>query len=372
MRAILQPLWENRYLRLTAFLLFAAAVLWFFYQTRVPWTIFILSYTLAYLVNPLVTWLQRRRVPRWLGVFAAFLLLGGVVALTTFVVSEFVQQVTAFFERSPDLARQIARWYEGLPALARRSVPAPLLELLTQYGNDLVGALEQALVASSDRLAGVGRGIFSSVVGVVGGVVQATIFFVLTGFFLYDFPALNRHFLRAVPHRHQHGAVELIRKLDLSVGGYIRGQLLVSVFVGLAIGAGMALVGVPFALGIGFLAGVFNIVPYLGPVVAFVPAALLALTLGLTQLLLTAAVFLAVNFLDGNVLSPFIFSLTIKLHPVAVLTSVVVGATLLGFVGAIIAVPTAAFLTLLYQEYYLTSRWYRGVAASAEASPGGR
>ena len=157
MRAILRPLWENRYLRLAAFLLVLAAVLWFFYQTRVPWTIFLLSYTVAYLVNPLVSWLQRRRIPRWLGVFAAFLLLSGLIALTTFVVSEFVQQVTAFFERSPDLAGQIARWYEGLPALARRSVPAPLLDLLSQYGNDLEGALEQALVASSERLARVGQ-----------------------------------------------------------------------------------------------------------------------------------------------------------------------------------------------------------------------
>ena len=100
-------------------------------------------------------------------------------------------------------------------------------------------------------------------------------------------------------------------------------------------------------------------------------AALLALTLGLTQLLLTAAVFLAVNFLDGNVLSPFIFSYTIKLHPVTVLTSVIVGATLLGFVGALVAVPTAAFLTLLYRDYYLTSRWYKNGANRSSAGPGG-
>lgn len=159
------------------------------------------------------------------------------------------------------------------------------------------------------------------------------------------------------------------------MGGYIRGQLLISVVVGLAISLGMAVLGVPFALGIGFLAGVFNIVPFLGPVIAFIPAALLALTLGWYQLGLTAAIFLGVNFLDGYVLSPFIFSLTIKLHPVVVLTAILIGASLLGFFGAIIAVPTAAFLTLLYEEYYLTSRWYdredevREDGASAEQKP---
>ncbi len=358
MREALRPLTENPYLRLLTVLLAFAAVAWFFYHTRVPWTIFLLAYTVAYLLNPLVTWLQRRRLPRWLGVFAAFLLLGAVIALTTFVVSGFVQQATAFVRETPDLAAQIAAWYERLPGLARRVVPAPLLALLSEYGDSITGSLTAALEAAAQRLPGVGRGLFSSVVGVIGGLVQTTVFLILTAFFLYDFPALNHSFFRAFPRRYHPAVIELFRKLDLSVGGYVRGQLLVSVVVGLAIWLGMALLGVPFALGIGFLAGVFNIVPYLGPVVAFVPAALLALTLGWTQFLLTAAIFLGVNFVDGNIISPFIFSLTIKLHPVTVLTSILVGASLFGFLGAVVAVPSAAFLTLLYREYYLTSRWY--------------
>lgn len=358
MRAILRPLWENPYLRLVTFLLAVAAAVWFFYQTRVPWAIFILAYTVAYLANPLVTALQRRRVPRWLGVFAALLLLGGILALTTFVVSGFVQQAAAFVRETPDLAGQIARWYEGLPRLARRSVPAPLLALLAEYGDAITGSLTATLEAAAQQLPGVGRGLFSSVVGVIGGLVQTTVFLILTVFFLYDFPALNHSFFRAFPRRHHHAIIELFRKLDLSVGGYVRGQLLVSVIVGVAVWLGMFLLGIPFALGIGFLAGVFNIVPYLGPVVAFVPAALLALTLGWSYLLATAAIFLGINFVDGNIISPFVFSLTIKLHPVTVLTSIIVGASLFGFLGAVVAVPSAAFLTLLYREYYLTSRWY--------------
>lgn len=358
MRQTLRQLWQNPYFRLVTFLLLLAAFSWFFYRTRVPWTLFLLSYTVAYLVNPLVTWLQRRRVPRWAGVAVALLILGLFLSLTTLVVAGFVQQATAFVQASPDLVGQIVRWYEGLPGLARRIVPAPLLSLLSEYGDDLVSSLQTTLAASAERLAGVGSSIFSSVLGVVGGVVQAAVFLVLTVFFLYDFPTLNRAFFRAFPRRYQTGVVELLRKLDLSVGGYLRGQLLVSVVVGVAIWLGMTVLGVPFALGIGFLAGVFNIVPYLGPVIAFIPAALLTLTLGGSHLIGTVAVFLGVNFLDSNIISPFIFSLTIKLHPVLVLTSILVGASLFGLAGAIIAVPSAAFLTLLYSEYYLDSRWY--------------
>jgi predicted PurR-regulated permease PerM len=358
MRQTLGLLWHNPYVRLLTFLLLLVAAGWFFYQTRVPWFIFLLSYTVAYLANPLVTWLQHHRIPRWLGVLFALLLLGLLITMTTFVVIGFVQQATTFVQQAPDLGAQLVRWYERLPGLARRILPIPVIDLLSQYSDNLVSSLETTLGASAERLAGVGTSIFSSILGLIGGLVQAAVFLVLTIFFLYDFPTLNRVFFRAFPRRHHEAVIELFRKLDLSVGGYIRGQLLVSLFVGFAIWLGMTVLGVPFALGIGFLAGVFNIVPYLGPVVAFLPAALLTLTLGWSHLFATAAVFLAVNFIDGNIISPFIFSLTIKLHPVAVLTAITVGASLLGLFGAVIAVPTVAFLTLLYQEYYLTSPWY--------------
>lgn len=358
MRQTLGLLWHNPYFRLLTFLLLLVAAGWFFYQTRVPWTIFLLAYTVAYLANPLVTWLQHHRIPRWAGVLVALLILSVIIAVTTLVVVGFVRQAATFIQHTPDLGARIAQWYEDLPRLARRVVPDPLLELLAQNSGRLTDSLEGTLGASAERLASFGTSIFSSVLGLIGGLVQAAVFLVLTIFFLYDFPALNRAFFRAFPRRHHDAVIELFRKLDLSVGGYIRGQLLVSLFVGFAIWLGMTILGVPFALGIGFLAAVFNIVPYLGPVVAFIPAALLTLTLGWSHLLATAAVFLAVNFVDGNLISPFIFSFTIKLHPVAVLTAITVGASLLGLLGALVAVPMVAFLTLLYHEYYLTSPWY--------------
>ncbi len=278
------------------------------------------------------------------------------ISLTSFVVAGFVQQATTFIQQSPDLEAQIVSWYESLPGLPRRVVPTPLLNLLSQYSDNLTSSLEATLAASAERLAGVGTSIFSTVISVIGGIVQTAVFLVLTVFFLYGFPALNHSFFRAFPRRYHSAVIELFRKLDPSVGDYIRGQLLVAVVVGFAVWLGMALLGVPFALGIGFLASVFNVV--LGPVVAFVPAALLTLTLGWTHPIATAAVFLAVNFLDSNVISPFIFSLTVKLHPVTVLTAIIVGASLFGLFGAVIAVPTVVFLTLLYEEYYLTSSWY--------------
>jgi predicted PurR-regulated permease PerM len=353
-----KQLWQQPYFRLAIFLLMLAIVCWFFYQTRTPWIVFILAYTTAYLLNPVVSWLRHYRIPRWAGTLISLSILLGLVSLAVYVLIGFVEQATLFVQEHPDLGAQIAGWYETLPQLARRIVPAPILELLSQYGDRLETSFETSLGASAERLASLGSNVFSSVVGLIGGFVRLAVFLVLMGFFLNDFPSLNHHFFRIFPKRHHPAVIELVRKLDLSVGGYIRGQLLIALCVGFAIWLGMALLNVPFALGIAFLAGVFNIVPYLGPVVAFIPAALLALTLGWGHFIATAAIFLGVNFLDGNILSPFIFSYTIKLHPVAVLTAIIVGASLFGILGAVIAVPTVAFLSLLYEDYYLSSSWY--------------
>lgn len=357
----LSQLWVNPYVRLAAFLGACGVLLLFFYHSRGAWLLFLLAYAVAYLMNPLVSALQRRGVPRWGGVFASLLVLLVLLGLASLVVAGFVQQASDFVQRAPDIGEQLSVWYAELPALVRRFVPPPLLALFEQTatpGGAQGSALESALSALGELFARVGSNVVGAVTSLIGGVLQAVVLLFLTVFLLYDFPGFNRTFLRAFPRRYQGGAKELFGKLDLSVGGYIRGQFLVSLIVALVIWVGMSLLGVPLAFGIAFLAGVFNLVPFLGPIVAFIPAALLSLTLGWPYLLATAGLFVATNFLDGNVISPLVFSQTVRLHPFTVILSVVIGANLLGVVGALIAVPTAAFLKLLYEDYYLKSRWY--------------
>lgn len=371
-----QQLWKNPYVRLVALLALAAVLIWFFHNTRGAWFLFFLAYTVAYLANPMVIWLQHHRVPRWAGVAGVFLGLLLLLTLASLVVAQFVQQVSDLVQQAPDLGGQVMTWYEGLPGTVQRIVPAPVMEALNQsgaqagaqssgdLGGNLVSALENLLGDLGDFFTQVGSNIFTLLTGFIGGVVQTVVLVALIVFLLYDFQGLNRTFLRIVPERHRSGGLELLRKLDVSVGGYIRGQLLIAAIVAFCIWLGLTLLGVPLAFGIGFVAGIFNVVPFLGPIVAFIPAGLLSLTLGWPYLLATAGIFVVVNFLDGNVISPLVFSQTVKLHPLTVILSVVVGANLFGFFGALVAVPAAAFFKLLYEDYYLTSRWYQKDAPS--------
>ncbi|MCL6569755.1 MAG: AI-2E family transporter, partial [Meiothermus silvanus] len=124
------------------------------------------------------------------------------------------------------------------------------------------------------------------------------------------------------------------------------------------IGVGLALVGVPLAGGLGLLAGVFNLIPYVGVIVSTVPALLLAATVGWPTVLLTLLVVWLTNQLEGHLLSPRILGSTTNLHPVTVIAAILIGASLFGLLGALLMVPTAAFAKILIQDYYLKSRLY--------------
>ncbi|ADI14392.1 AI-2E family transporter [Truepera radiovictrix] len=351
--------WPSRYARPALIVAGAALVLLFLYRSRGAWLLFFLAYGIAYLLNAVVGALERRRVPRWGGMVLALLLLLVLFTAASFVVAGFIQQMSEFVARVPDLGAQLSAWYAALNEL-QRFVPPPLSAFAEGLGRGAQsGALESALSALGESAVRLSTGAFFALTGLVGGVVQAVVLLFLTAFLLLDFDGFNRALLRAVPERYRAQVLELAAKADRSVGGYFQGRLVVSFIVALCIWAGMVLLGVPLALGIAFLAGVFNLVPFLGPIIAFIPAGLLALTLGWVHLLATALIFTAANFLDGNVLSPVILSRTVQVHPLVVLLSVVVGASAFGVLGVVLGVPVAAFLKLLYEDYYLTSRWYR-------------
>jgi predicted PurR-regulated permease PerM len=118
-------------------------------------------------------------------------------------------------------------------------------------------------------------------------------------------------------------------------------------------------VGVPLAASLGFLAGVFNLIPFVGVIVSGVPALLLAATGGLAKVFLAFLVLWLANQLEGNLFGPLIVGRATRLHPVTAIAAILVGASLLGLWGALLGVPAAAFLKVLLEDYYRQSRFYR-------------
>lgn len=363
MREAFRQVWANPYVRVAVYLLLFYLSFRLLQRAWPALQILLTAFAFAYLAHPLVRFFEARRLPRALGVVLVYLGLGLFVGLASFLTAQTVVELSRLAQELPRLLDPFLAWLLSLPDRVRAvPVPESLKPILAEASRNLQGLLQsflETLLRFVQGLLGQGGNLLGFFASLVGGVFQLLTALTLSIYFLYDLPRLGRAALLAFPEPYQPLVADLARKLDRSVGGYVRGQLLVAFLVGLIVGIGLSLVGVPLAASLGFLAGVFNLIPFVGVIVSGVPALLLAATGGLVKVLLAFLVLWLANQLEGNLFGPLIVGRATRLHPVTAIAAILVGASLLGLWGALLGVPAAAFLKVLLEDYYRQSRFYR-------------
>lgn len=351
----------------------------------------VIGFVVAYVLNPVVEALTRIRVRRPIAVVLVYLALLQVLVFGSVLVGQVVVELSRFVSLIPDavqsLGEQIARlgaWFEGfagrLPPSVNEFLDGRLGltsegDLGVQAQDRVAVFLETAvanLVTLFERILSGGPSVLlSSATSFVSTTLQVFLILLASAYFLYDFQRFTKNFRRFIPVRWRPVAHDVITKTDRAVGGYLRGQLLITAVLGLMIWIGLTIIGIPFATAISFLAAIFNLVPYLGPIIGVIPAVLLAFTIGPWSAVFVVIVFVIANQLEGNVLSPLILSRSVDLHPVTVLLAIMAGLGLLGLVGALLAVPTVALTKVLLEDYLLTRPAYQeesnGEASTAVA-----
>ncbi|MGL4608749.1 MAG: AI-2E family transporter [Trueperaceae bacterium] len=364
---ILKPLWQNVYLR---FILLGAGlfVLYLFVRlTRDVWIALIVAYLIAYLLNPFITWIERKS-NRIIGmaslVIALFLFIGFLSLIGVQISSQFsaiLLQVPSLLETLQEIPYRLARFFDPRFGTTFEQIYINVQGFSQSLLNTVLPSLERAQNAEGNE------NILQTLIQLGGGGAQVGIIFVLSIYFIYNFDRYTRSFLRAFPHRHRPIIEELTSTAGQSVGGYVRGQILISVFVGFFTFIGLSLVGVPLALALGVLTGLCNLIPYLGPILAALPTVIVAFTEGNTQVIGALVVLLVVNQIDANVISPMVMSRTSEIDPVTVIVAILFGIAFFGLLGAVIAVPLAAFLKVIYTHYYIEGGWYKRPPQKAKA-----
>ncbi len=167
---------------------------------------------------------------------------------------------------------------------------------------------------------------------------------VLTFYFMKDEEIIAHFIKEAIPKKSQPWVYPLARQLDLVLSGFIRGQLLVALFVGVSSGLALILLGVEFAILIGILAGITNIIPYLGPIIGGIPAAIIAFLDTPIKALWVIIAFVVIQQAESSVVSPRIVGHRVGLHPTIIILALLIGGSLWGFIGLLIAVPLAAIV----------------------------
>lgn len=315
----------------------------------------LLGSIIVYLLAPVVDALNRHaHLPRPLAVLGTYALAVGVLVLVGWLAV-------------PILSRQLGELLEGLPDIVvgvrdglvralsvigfESVVPTPA------NGQDLgewVGSLVQGNGESVVGLLGMVRAFVGSF---VSGVLSLVLAPVLAFYVLSDLPRVTSGLQRLVPPSARGEVIDVGRRILTTVGAYFRGQLLVATFVGLATALGLGILGLPFWAIIGGMAGVFNLIPFIGPTVGGIAGVTVALTVGdgLGQAVAVVVVMVLVQQVDNHVITPEVLSRSVHVHPVSIIVSLIVAGLVFGPIGMLVAIPTLAALKLVVL-YVLATR----------------
>jgi predicted PurR-regulated permease PerM len=335
---------------------------------------FLLALAVAYLLSPLVARLERRRVPRGLAILLVALPpVVGVVALALLAGPQVWNQAVAIVDATPRFATTLLEFLAGLRTRIE-SLPFLTAQQRSWIHDLNAQGLATLLQQNADGLlqgvAAWGLAFLRQLGTVVGFLGYLVVTPVVAFYLLRDWQPLLGFLEGLIPRGRRHGVVTFIEEYDHSLGRFFRGQLIEATLVGALTGIGLALLGVPSALLLGVVAGLCNLVPYIGIAISIIPALIVGLTMpsALDGLLRVGGVFLVVQFMDGSVTGPRIVGGSVGLHPVVTMLALAFGGAALGFAGLLLAVPLAVLAKMLGARLlarYRASVIYAGSGASA-------
>lgn len=311
--------------------------LWFLWYVRDVVAVIFVAVLLAALIDPLANVLARRRVPRAVTVVAVYVLLA---ALLTFVV---VQIIPIVFDQLSQLVSNIATspifGYLG----DFRAVSA-------EYG--LEDNLRSALGSVQSGITNSFTSVFSTITGVLGAVAAIFVVFVLTFYMVVEDETARRYFKNLAPEEYQPYLSDVLSKMQKKVGSWLRGQLALSFIVGIAVYIGLSLLGVKYALLLALIAGIFEFIPYLGPILSLAPAVIIAFGQSPLKALSVLVLYLVIQQLENNILVPKVMQKATGLNPVVSIVALLIGVKVGGFVGAVLSIPIATMSSVLLEDLF--------------------
>lgn len=338
--------------RLGLFVVFAMAVLALaLWEARGALPAFGIAIALAFLLDPPVTALQRFGVHRVVGILLVYMVVVvAVVGLGVLLLPPLVAQFTLFLEELPTLAAQLIRWVEAIVDwLTGLPLPDPIADAI----DSIIESGQQALVALLEAIVGPALGLIARTAAFVAGLVIIPVWLL---FVLKDRERLPDGVLGLLPSGWRRDASHVMSVTVNLIGRWIRGQLLLGlvIFGATLIGLlGLAAIGftefASFAVLLAIVAGVLEWVPVIGPIIAAVPAILIGASISPGAALAAVALYTVIQQLENNFLVPKVMGDAVDLHPSVVLVGLIVGASLFGIWGAVLAAPVVALGRDLYR-----------------------
>ncbi|MFC1569671.1 AI-2E family transporter [bacterium] len=320
--------------------------IWVFIKAEVVFFPFIVSFTLAYLLDPLADFLEKKKMNRGVAsiilIFLVLILIGSIGAL---LIPKLVQEIPNFINSLPKVVESIqSQIIEKLPRVLK-FLRIEESQLKQNWTDTVPKGLQQVF---NNLLLGI-LGLTSF----LGQLLNLIIIPVLTFYILKDFNSLRQWFLSLFSKLRRPQVSYYLWRINRIVGGYIRAQILVCISVGILTGAGLAIFKIQFAILLGVITGLMNFIPFIGLYISLGLSCFVAFLNPnpLLSIFFVALVFGIVQGVEGTVIQPKIVGDRVGLHPVAVMFSVLFFAKFFGFWGLLIGVPTAAVMMFFIDEW---------------------
>lgn len=345
-----------QYRHIIIFTIVLIIVFWIIYALRSVLLPFIVGLILAYLLLPGVLWIERHlpRRGRWMRfkriliVILIYIIVLGVIALVGYLtIPAVIRSITSLFDSLPQLVPSVIKRIQDFNTALQQRIPPEISQQVNSYLTSLLStlgnALQSALFSSLSYIPGT--------IGLILGFASLPLFLF---YLIVDAEKLKEGFYSPLPPwmaEHTRNIISIIQQM---LGRYIRAQLLMGLIIGAVDFTWLMILGIPFAPALAFLSGLMELVPVLGPWIGGAVGVIVTLATDPEKIVWVIALYVVVQLLEGNLLSPKVASSIMHIHPALILILIILGAHFAGFWGIVLIVPVTATLVPLY-KYLLRS-----------------
>jgi len=311
----------------------------FLYILKDVLIIFLFAIIIASAISPFANWLDEKGFPRLLGVLLLYLVvLVLIIAVLSLIIPYVSQDINQLVTTLPQFVAKVSTSLEKV----QQGSPQYL---------DFLSEIQNILQSFSDYLQQSSQSIFGLIVSVFGGVMSAIAVLIISFYLSVTKKGIEKFLGSVVPDKYEDYAIDLWKRSEKKVGLWLQGQLLLGLIMGLIVYVGLSLLGIKFALILGFLVAILEIVPMVGPILAAIPAVFLAFLQSPALGLWVIAFYVIVQQLENHILVPVVLGKTTGLNPVVVIIALLVGQQLAGIPGMILSVPVASIIVEMMDDF---------------------
>lgn len=320
--AFITYLVKNQFVAGILFVAFA----WLLFQIKEVLIVLFASYIIMVSLKPVVFWMEEHKIPR-------------IAAIVLSYVSILALLILLIFPLVPFFAEQVNKLLVNFPSFVNNAAVG--------LGFDI----DQKSIAQAFPAEGIGQNVFAFAGGVFGGLFSIIAAFVISIYLFVDYKSIREGFLDFFPKNRKGKIGTIVDQTEDRLGAWFRGQIALSIFIGLVTWIALTALQLgQYALPLAVLAGLLEIVPTVGPILAAIPAIIIGLSISPTLALILVLVYIGIQILENNILVPRIMQKAVGLNPIVVILGITIGGKFLGIPGALLSVPFISLLVVIYKN----------------------